>query len=545
MREEKKDLKKYSRRNHFLNDKIIENSKCNNNYQSSYFSEILKKNENLKYFARDNKNNINNIKNNIKNIFSTDESRLKAIKYIIKTRKEKRELSPSYKLINNELFPKEEKIRENTPNESKIRRNYFYNIHNDKDKDEFNNKIFNNYNKRRILMSSDNIIIPQNDDFNNIHIKKENSKERHCRKYNKRIIKKEEKDNNNKINNNNIFSYLNHNIENNLHNNNIKLKNFNKRKNDINNNDKINLISKKEEEKNCLNISFSEEGNFILNEKDDNINNNINGNNNEYENNKLLIINSHEISFRSLKNENEENNSNNSINNSFDVKEFKNCNCINKNILPLAKCLENTFNIINNKQYKFKFESENDLINYIQNGNIKINNKTINIIYNEELNNIKKENNKYNNEINKLNKEKELYSNELIRLQKENILLRQKINEVFYAYQETYKAYINLKEENEKLKLNIKNKDIRTDLNIESNININITNNEKIKLSDLNNNGIQKFKKENINKYYSNNRFEKKKREKLNIDLEINDKYNSNKLIKGKNNNNEMKKGNV
>ena len=79
----------------------------------------------------------------------------------------------------------------------------------------------------------------------------------------------------------------------------------------------------------------------------------------------------------------------------------------------------------------------------------------------------------------------ELYSNELIRLQKENILLRQKINEVFYAYQETYKAYINLKEENERLKLNLKNKDIKSDLNIESNININITNHEKIKLSDF------------------------------------------------------------
>ena len=181
MLEEKKDIKKYSRRNHFLNDRIIENSKCNNNYQNPLISQILKKNENLKLFTRDNKNNINNIKNNIKNIFSTDESRLKAIKYIIKTRKEKRELSPSYKLNNIELFPKEEKIRENTPNESMTRKNYFRNQYNDKDKDEINNKIFTNYNKRQISMSFDNNIIHQSGDINNINIAKESSRERNCR----------------------------------------------------------------------------------------------------------------------------------------------------------------------------------------------------------------------------------------------------------------------------------------------------------------------------------------------------------------------------
>ena len=72
------------------------------------------------FFIRENKNNINNIKNNNKNIISTDESRLKAIKYIIKTRKKKTDLSPNYKLNNNELFPKEEKLNKIMKNILKI-----------------------------------------------------------------------------------------------------------------------------------------------------------------------------------------------------------------------------------------------------------------------------------------------------------------------------------------------------------------------------------------------------------------------------------------
>ena len=158
MESNSKNSKKYLRRNYFSekNKEESENSKTNNNYQNSLISEILKNNKSLKLFAigdKNNINNVNNIKTNIQKIFSNDESKLKAIKYIIRTRREKRESSPSYKINNKELFPKGELIRESTPSKPSARKNN--NLFNN---DIDNNKV-GNYNKRNILqMSSDNIL---------------------------------------------------------------------------------------------------------------------------------------------------------------------------------------------------------------------------------------------------------------------------------------------------------------------------------------------------------------------------------------------------
>ena len=147
-------------------------------------------------------------------------------------------------------------------------------------------------------MSFDNILFDQTDNSNTNPINKNISVDRPSRKYNKRIIIG---DNNNKINNiinnkkiignniNTISSILNNNIDNNLYNN-IKLNEFSKIKSELNSNDN-NL--KNEEEKNCLNISFAEEGNFIQNEKNDIAERGINNNedkSNEEENNKILAI---------------------------------------------------------------------------------------------------------------------------------------------------------------------------------------------------------------------------------------------------------------
>jgi hypothetical protein len=187
-----KNSKKYTRRNNFSDShREAENSKCNINYQNSLISRILKKNENLKFINisdKSNINNIDNIKNNIKNIFSTDESKSKAIKYIIKTRKEKRELSPCYKLNNQDLFPLKEKLRENTPNKS----NNFYVQDNCNDKDEISNKI-SVYNKRNILqMPSSDKILKESDDLNFGNLNRNKKQFKSFKKYNKRKIIKEE-----------------------------------------------------------------------------------------------------------------------------------------------------------------------------------------------------------------------------------------------------------------------------------------------------------------------------------------------------------------
>ena len=202
MEKEKRKQRKYYRRINFPNNKSqdIENSKCNNNYQNSLISKIIKKNENLKNFAFGDKNinNINTIKSNIKTIFATDETKLKAIKYIIKSRKENRELSPNYKYRNIELFSKRGKNRENSPyKEIKS----FSDINNkDKtsdDKEEKHKKTIS-YNKRPISkMLSDYILFEQTDNSNTNPINKNISVDRPSRKYNKRIIIGE----NNKINN--------------------------------------------------------------------------------------------------------------------------------------------------------------------------------------------------------------------------------------------------------------------------------------------------------------------------------------------------------
>jgi hypothetical protein len=299
--------------------------------------------------------------------------------------------------------------------------------------------------------------------------------DRPSRKYNKRIIIGENNKINNIINNkkiienniNTISSILNNNIDNNLYNN-IKLNEFSKIKSELNSNDN-NL--KIEEEKNCLNISFAEEGNFIQNEKNDTVEKGINNNedkSNEEEKNKILAINFHEISFRSFKNESD-NYSNNSHNNSFDAKEFKIDNNLNKNKLSLIKSLENAFSICSNINFPLKFNSEKEIINYFKKGNIKIDKKPLILIEDEELKNLKEKNKENENIIKKINKENELYVNELSKLQKEIELLRKKLNEVYYSYQEVYKSYSLLKEENDKINSFIKNKDLKKEFKIKSN----------------------------------------------------------------------------
>ena len=507
-----KNSKKYLRRNNFSDShRETENSKLNNNYQNSLISRILKKNENLKFFGisdRSNINNIDNIKNNIKNIISSDESKSKAIKYIIKTRKEKRELSPCYKLNNQDLFPLKEKLRENTLNKS----NNFYIQDNSNDKDEISNKIsvyinfknnllsskFMRYNKRNILqMSSSDKILMESDDLNFGNLNRNKKQFKSFKKYNKRIIVKEENEKKSR------FTYFNIKDEKIL-NNNIKLTSK------INNNE--NKKIKKEEEKNCINISFSEEegnfGNFIQNNKNDKFNlYNTTDNLNEEDNNKLLIINSNEISFRSFKNGNNYS-SYNSHNNSLDNKDFKMDNNQNKKQLLLEKTLESRVTIFNNKNYKYKFETEKEMINYLKSKNIQMNEKPISFIYVEELNNIKKENNDNKIEIAELNNKKELYLNEIIRLQKENGLLRQKLKEVYNAYQENYNICVSLKQENEKNKLISKIKNLKNGFIQESNINFKICGATRMKMMEKNNNDIindklnQDISQNKINEYF-------------------------------------------
>ena len=517
MESKKKDYRKYMRRNHFLDNNIEEeNSKNNNNYQNSLISKILKKNENLKSLTisdKTNLDNIDNIKNNIKNIFSTDESKLKAMKYIINTRKEKRELSPKNKISNNDLFPKREKMRESTPDKT----NNFNAHKNNKDKDENNVKILA-YSKRNISpISSDDILLESNEEFNFEHLNRKYLKS--FKKYNKRIIKNEDKENKINNNNNNIISHINNSIDDNQINN-IKQK-AKINNNNINNN--IKLI--KEEEKNCENISFDEEVNNIQTEKtakfDSDINDNIKDNINGEDNNKLLMFNSQEISFRSFKNENDYNSNNISL----DIEDFKADNDINKNKLLLKKCSENNFTIFRNKNYKYKFETEDEISNYIQSGNYKINSKPITIIYEGELNKIKKENFEKKNEISKLYNEKELYSNEIIRLQKENELLREKINEIYYAYQEIYNIYNVLKEKNEQYKK------LKKDFILESNITFNVINIKKMKINDINNNDIIK------NKGINEDNILKNKINNSNDNIPINKNENKDKKIKDIKNN--------
>ena len=147
-----------------------ENSKCNNNYQNSLINEILKNNKTLKKFTDCNKNNINNVNNikrNIENIFSNDESRLKAIKYIIKTRKDKRESAPNYKNYNKDIYPTENNSRGSSPEKGvSTRLNYEFDI---KTNNSHNNKV-GNYTKRHILqISSDNILIDDEENSNHVY----------------------------------------------------------------------------------------------------------------------------------------------------------------------------------------------------------------------------------------------------------------------------------------------------------------------------------------------------------------------------------------
>ena len=213
----KESKKYYIRRNYLTNknkkDLNQENYKSNNNYQNSLITEILKNNKGLKMMSDTEKNNnVDNIKSNIHNIFSNDESRLKAIKYIIKSRQEKRGSSPNYSSSNKELFPQENIKRESTPTKVLYRTSY--------DLDNNNIQIFKkgNYNKRHILqISSDNFLTDEELSNHSHNNSKDNYRER-PRKYNKRIIVKDENDDinhlsknkNNNTNNdsdNNIKSY--------------------------------------------------------------------------------------------------------------------------------------------------------------------------------------------------------------------------------------------------------------------------------------------------------------------------------------------------
>ena len=133
--------KYYTRRNLITNkdqkDSNQENSKYNNNYQNSLITEILESNKGLKMINDNgNSNNANNAKSDIQNIFSKDESRLNTIKYIMKSRQEKRDLSPNYSSSNKELFPQEKEKRESSLDNGLYRTNY----------------ILENYNKMEIII---------------------------------------------------------------------------------------------------------------------------------------------------------------------------------------------------------------------------------------------------------------------------------------------------------------------------------------------------------------------------------------------------------
>ena len=491
----KESKKYYTRRNLITNkdqkDSNQENSKYNNNYQNSLITEILENNKDLK-MINDNGNsyNANNAKSNIQNIFSTDESRLKAIKYIMKSSQEKRDLNPNYSSSNKELFPQEKEKRESSLDNGLYRTNYILENYN---KDRIPKK--GNYYKRHILPISfeKNLLIDEELKNHSHNNSKDNYRER-SKKYKKRIIVK--KDNND---NNNIKFYKfpvqnktnkNYNFTINL--NNINDKNAKEKEDKKEKSGKIipeikdNQNDKKEEEKNCLNISFSEDGPFMLknenNEKKENINdrNNIKDNNDE-ENNRNIVINLHEISFRSFKIDNDfYNSNNNSINNSFDaqdisknsMKDIRGENNTKKN-KKYSQCQEVNINFQGNKNDKNRliFSSQKELINYIKNNNIKINDNDKIDINNIELKKLKEENNNIKNEMNKLIKEKETYINEIKKLKIENELLKQKISEINNTCKDNCESNSNLKEEN---KNNKNNNKIKKNYNVESTININI-----------------------------------------------------------------------
>jgi len=487
-----KNSKKYlTRRAYRTNKKYIstENCKGSENNRNSLISEILKNKKYLKIFAnREKNNNIDNIRNNFQNIFSTDEASLNTLEYIIKSRQEQKELSSDLTKNNKELLPKEQTVRISTSVKTIHRPNLSLN------NKKLNNRKRSNYTKRNVLQISFDNIISDNDyssPHNNRNIHKENK-----RKYIKRIIiNNNDNDNDNDDNGTNKkyqirknkthTSTLNHNSK---VNNNIKsykfplLNNANKNyKYNINiaqsniNRSSDKIKEKEEEEKknmdefkdiqdkpidkiNYLNLSFSEDGPFFgqndnNDKKDKNItsnnenNDNILKDNKEDEKNKIISINSHEISFGSIKNENELDNSNN---NSLDNQEvskslFKDL----KDNTLLVESKENNINIINEKKENDKliFNSEKELIDYIKSKKIKI--------YNDNVENEKKD----------------LSNDEIKRIQNENELLRKKINEIYSAYQEIYKLNIALNEENTKIKNLNNNK-----YNIESNINFNIIN---------------------------------------------------------------------
>jgi len=538
-----KESKKYYIRRNFIKNKNKkdlnqENYKSNNNYQNSLITEILKNNKGLKMMSeREKSNNADNTKSNIHNIFSNDESRLKAIKYIIKSRQEKRGSSPNYSSNNIKLFPKENDKRESTPSRAYYRTNYDLDINNNNNNTHVYKK--GNYSKRHILqISSDNILIDDELSNHSHNNSKDYNRER-PRKYNKRIIVKDDNDdtnllsknNNNNTNNekdNNIKSYKfpTQNNTNRTYNFTINLGNINnnnsnkkeeedkmKENENKEKNDKIiaEMNDKKEEEKNCLNISFSEDGPFLLknfnNEKreDNNDKNNNFKDNNDEENNKIIAINSHEISFRSFKNDNDiYNSNNNSNNNSFDIQDgTKNSmkdirgETNTKNNKIFVQCQESNFNLLHNKKDSDNliFNSQEELINYIKKNNIKIDNSDE---AKDELSKLKEESNNNKDEIEKLKKEKETILAEIKKTKDENELLKQKINEIYYAYQEIYKVNENLKEENEKNK-NI-NK-IKNNYNIESNININIINIHKNQEQANVNKNLDECNENNVNKH--------------------------------------------
>ena len=472
-----KESKKYTRRNLITNkdpkDSNQDNYKYNKNYQNSLITELLKNNKGLKKINDNvNINNVNNVKNNIQNIFSTDESRLKAIKYVMKSRKEKRDLCPNYSSSNQELFPQEKAKRESTPSNDLYRTNYVLDNNNN---EQMQKK--GNYIKRHIYqISSDNILIDEelrNHSHNN---SRDNYRER-AKKYKKRIIAK--KGNNDNKNN----STYNENI------NNIKFYKF-PIENKTNKNDEVKDCpnDKKEEEKNCLNISFAEDGPFMLKnendeKKEDISDRNNTKDNNEEENNRNIVINLHEISFRSFKNDNDfYNSNNNSINNSLDIQDglknsMKDIRGENnpKNNKTFTQCQEVSMHFQGNKNDKNSliFSSQKELINYIKNNNIEISNTDKS---NSELKKLREENNNCKNEINQLKKEKEAFLNELKKIKDENEILKQKINEIKNIYQELYKENDNLKDENKKNKSSNK---IKNNYNVESNINVNIINIQK------------------------------------------------------------------
>ena len=492
-----KSSKKYlTRRTYRTNKKYLstENSKGNENNRNSLISEILKNKKYLKIFAnREKNNNIDNIRNNFQNIFSTDENSLNTLKYIIKSRQEQKYLDSNYTKNNVNSFPKEKTVRISTS--VKTIHRPCHSLNNSRQ----NNRKRSNYTKRNILqISCDNILI--DDEFSSSHNSKDIHKESK-RKYNKRIIinniNNNDNDDNNKKDkkyqikknktcsstyecnskvNNNIKSYkfpfLNNANKNNKYNINITPINMDKNidnieeKEDKKKEDDENKIKdefkdiqdNQIDKNNYLNISFSEDGPFIgqnenNDKKDKNIINNNEKNtnnlkdNNEEEKNKIISINSHEISFGSFRNENDFYNSNN---NSFDIQEIsKNSFKDLKSNKIYVESKENNINIINEKKENGNliFNSEKELINYIKNKKIKIDN-------NDDE-----------------NKEKNLSNEEIKRIQNENELLRKKISEIYYAYQEIYKLNIALNEENSRFKNLNKNK-----YNIESNINFNIIN---------------------------------------------------------------------